>query len=268
MDGVAAIDRPAGGMTRLRVPVCVFVVAYGLAKFAELADWSRLQRDTARMLGVGSGTATGLLAAGKGFELLLTVLAAFALVRRGWAPLLAALAGWTADLAVLAVVAVSSDDRGRLLEHGLTFVVFGCLLIVTYAYSRVPAGEVAGSVPRSRAPESPTTKLSASGAPTIQLPTAQLPTTGRSAGPRAEPQVAEPPVAERTVAEPPVAEREEPEAMPADATARDAMPGGTRQDLPVRGAVPTRLDLPVRRPGATRQDLPVRRPAPKPKGDR
>ena len=153
MEQVAAAERPAGDSTRLHVPACVFVLAYGLAKLAELADWSRVHRDTVRMLGAGSGTAAGLLAAGKSAELLLTVLAALALARRREVPLLAALAGWTADLAVLASVAVVSGDRGRLLEHGLAFIAFACLLTVTYAYGRVRAGDLMRSVlRRPRAP--------------------------------------------------------------------------------------------------------------------
>lgn len=210
MDRAVATDRPADGMAyrRLHTPVCAFVLVYGLAKLAELADWSRLHHDAAGMLGAGSGTATGLLAAGKGAELLLTALAALALVRRGELVLLTALAGWTADLALLAAVAAVSGDRARLLEHGLAFIGFGCLLTVTYAYGPLRAADVVRSVlPRARpadggtddARPADTTVRDASPEPTRQ----DLPVRG----------------AERT-----------------------------RLDLPVRRPDVTRQDLPVRRP--------------------
>jgi hypothetical protein len=226
VDPVAATDRAAGAVTRrrLHVPLCVFLIVYGLARLAELADWSRLHRDVVRMLGVGSGTVTGLLAAGKGTELLLTVLAVLALVRRGELLLLTAIAGWAADLALLATVAGIRGDRGRLLEHGLTFVAFACVLTVTYSYGRVRAGDVVRSVlRRPRATETP--------APAPQPGELPGDTDGDTDG---EP----------------------------GATVRDE-PGETRTDLPVRGTAPTRLDLPARRTDVTRQDLPVRRrPAP------
>jgi hypothetical protein len=239
VDRVVAADRPAGSATyrRLRAPACVFVIVYGLARLAELADWSRLHRDVVRMLGLGSGTVTGLLATGKGAELLLTIVAVLALVRRGEVLLLTAIAGWTADLALLATVTAISGDRGRLLEHGLAFVGFACLLAVTYAYGQVRAGDVVRSVlrrPRTSAP----------------LP------------PEPAEEKAEEKVVEKAV------DRAGPVEHPADETVRDATPGETRQDLPVRGSERTRLDLPVRRPGVTRQDLPVRPPAPEPPRDR
>jgi hypothetical protein len=155
---VVATERPAGGMTyrRLHAPASVFVLLYGLAKLAELADWGRLHRDVGGMLGAGSGATTGLVAAGKGAELLFTVLAALALARRAEVLLLTALAGWTADLAVLATVAAVCGDRGRLLEHGLAFVAFGSLLTVVHAYGQVRAADVVGSVlRRSRDVEEP-----------------------------------------------------------------------------------------------------------------
>lgn len=121
---------------RLHTPMCAFLIVFGVAKLAELLDWSRLHRDVVSMLGLGSGTVTGLLLAGKGAELLLTVLTVLALIRRDRAWLLAAVAGWTADLALLAIVAAIRGDLGRVLEHGLTFLAFAGLLAVTYVSGR------------------------------------------------------------------------------------------------------------------------------------
>ena len=72
----AVLDRATGNTIhrRLHSPACAFVILYGVAKLAELANWSRLHRDVVAMLDLGSGTVTGLLAAGKGAELVLTVL--------------------------------------------------------------------------------------------------------------------------------------------------------------------------------------------------
>jgi hypothetical protein len=135
VDG-AVLDQANGNAIgrRPHTPVCVFLIVYGVAKLAELADWSRLHGDVAAMLDAGSGTVTGLLIAGKGTELVLTALAVLALIRRGAALLLAALVGWTADLALLTVVAGSKGDHGRLLEHGVAFVAFAGLLVVTYVF--------------------------------------------------------------------------------------------------------------------------------------
>jgi hypothetical protein len=123
---------------RAHVPACAFLIVFGVAKLAELLDWSRLHGDVVAMLGLGSGVVTGLLLAGKGAELLLTGLAVLALVRRDRTRLLAALAGWTADLALLAIVATVGGDLGRVLEHGLTFLAFAALLAVTYVLGRAP----------------------------------------------------------------------------------------------------------------------------------
>lgn len=120
------------GHRRLHVPACAFLILFGVAKLAEFLDWSRLHRDAVAMLGLGSGTVTGLLLAGKGAELLLTALAVLGLVRRHPVWPLAALAGWTADLALLTVVAAVGGDLGRVLEHGLTFLVMAALLTVMY----------------------------------------------------------------------------------------------------------------------------------------
>jgi hypothetical protein len=117
---------------RLRTPACAFLILYGVAKLAELLDWSRLHHDVAAMLGAGSGTVTGLLLAGKGAELAFTALAVAALARSDDTLLAAAVAGWTADLAVLTVVAAVCGDLGRLLEHGLVFLVLAALLAVLY----------------------------------------------------------------------------------------------------------------------------------------
>jgi hypothetical protein len=133
-------DRAAkhGAPGRLHAPVCAFVIVFGVAKLAELLDWSRLHADVVALLGLGSGTVTALLLAGKGAELLLTALAVLALARRDRTRLLAALAGWTADLALLAIVATVGGDLGRVLEHGLTFLAFAALLAVTYLRGRAP----------------------------------------------------------------------------------------------------------------------------------
>jgi hypothetical protein len=139
----AISDRPAGHAIhrRLHTPVCAFLIVFGVAKLAELLDWSRLHGDVVSMLGLGSGAVTGLLLAGKGAELLLTILAVLALIRRNRAWLLAAVAGWTADLALLAIVATVRGDLGRVLEHGLTFLAFAGLLAVTYVFGRAPEAQ-------------------------------------------------------------------------------------------------------------------------------
>jgi hypothetical protein len=116
--------------------MCAFVILFGVAKLAELLDWSRLHRDVAAMVDHGSGAATGLLIAGKAAESLLTVLAVLALIRRDGTLLRVALAGWTADLALLSVVAAVYGDLGRLAEHGLSFAVFAGLLVATYVLGR------------------------------------------------------------------------------------------------------------------------------------
>lgn len=140
----AVVPERAYATRRLHTPVCVFLICYGVAKLAELLGWSRLHAGVVSMLGLGSGAVTVLLLAGKCAELLLTVLAVLALTRRDRRWLLAALAAWTADLAVLAVVAGVDGDLGRLLEHGLSFLVFAGLLALTFAYGRArqpaPAG--------------------------------------------------------------------------------------------------------------------------------
>jgi hypothetical protein len=116
--------------------MCAFVILFGVAKLAELLDWPRLHRDVAAMLDHGSGAATGLLIAGKTAELLLTVLAVLALTRRDGTLLRVALAGWTAELALLSIVAAVYGDLGRLAEHGLSFAVFAGLLAATYVLGR------------------------------------------------------------------------------------------------------------------------------------
>jgi hypothetical protein len=134
----AIADRPAGHAIhrRLHTPVCAFLIVFGVAKLAELLDWSRLHSDVVSLLGLGSGAVTALLLAGKGAELLLTVLAVLALTRRNPTWLLAAVTGWTADLALLAIVATVRGDLGRVLEHGLTFLALAGLLAVTYVFGR------------------------------------------------------------------------------------------------------------------------------------
>jgi hypothetical protein len=136
---------------------------YGAAKLAELIVWSRLHDVVVVMLGLGSGAVTGLLAVGKGAELLLTALAVLAVTRRTDILLLAALAGWTADLALLAVVAAVCGDLGRLLEHGITFMAFACLLAVTYASGEVRTTGIAVFGPKRR-PSSHTTRQDLSAA--------------------------------------------------------------------------------------------------------
>jgi hypothetical protein len=132
-----AVSRTHAIRGRLRSPASAFVILFGVAKLAELIDWSRLNDDAVAMLGLNSGVVSGLLIAGKGAELLLTLLAVLALTRHSDALLLAAVAGWTADLALLTVVAVVAGDLGRSLEHGISCAAFAGLLVVTY---RVRAG--------------------------------------------------------------------------------------------------------------------------------
>jgi hypothetical protein len=132
-----AVPRTHAIRGRLRSPASAFVILYGAAKLAELIDWSRLHGDAVAMLGLGSGVVTGLLVAGKAAELLLTLLAVLALTRHSDGLLRAAVAGWTADLALLTIVAVVGGDLGRTLEHGISCAAFAGLLAVTY---RVRAG--------------------------------------------------------------------------------------------------------------------------------
>lgn len=231
----AVLDRATGNTIyrRLHIPVCVFLILYGAAKLAELADWSRLHRDVAAMLGLGFGAVTSLLIAGKGAELLLTVVAVLAVTsrrprwsaRRKIALLLASLAGWTVDLLVLAVVAEVSGDRGRLLEHGLAFIAFAVLLVVTYVHSGVTVKDVIGAVRRRRLP-SPSPK------------------------PKPEP-------------EPDATVRD----TPGLNVTRQDLPV-RRPEPPARAADTTLRDLPARELNVTRQDLPVRRrPSPEPPDD-
>jgi hypothetical protein len=212
----AVLDRATGTAIhrRLHSPVCVFLIVYGVAKLAELADWSRLHGDVVAMLDRGSGTVTGLLVAGKGAELVLTGLAVLALTRRNATLLLAAITGWTADLLLLAAVAAIYADLGRLLEHGLTFVAFAGLLAVTYAFGDVRAKDVIQTVRRRR----------------------RLPPESHET--RQDPH------------EPDATRQDLPVRRP-DVTRQDLPvrgPDVTRQDLPVRRPDVTRQDLPVRRP--------------------
>jgi hypothetical protein len=209
------------GTRRLHLPACVFLIAFGVAKLAELADWSRLHGDAVRLAGAGTVT-TGLLVAGKAAELLFTLTAVLALVRRRRVWLLAALAGWTIDLAVLSVMAAVAGDLGRLLEHGLSFLAIAGLLVVTYA--------TAGRPPREA--------LS-----TAHLLLSRLHRTGNPA-PRT-PATPKPPAPKPTAPPTPTP---------------DPGPGVTRQDLPVSRPAITRQDLSLPGHDVTRQDLPVRRP--------
>ena len=230
MDPAAATDLAAGNATRrLLVPACVFVIVYGVAKLAELAEWPHLHRDLVAMLGMSTGTVTGLLAAGKGAELVLTVLAVLALIRRSEPLLLSVVAGWAADLALLTTVTAIGGDRGRMLEHGLTFVAFAVLLTVMYANGETRAADVVSAVLRRRTDANPAEHGRRA------VPARE---TGRTPAPEPEP----------------------------DETLR-GLPDETRRDLQVRapGSDTTRLDLPARVPDVTRHDLHVRRPrAPEP----
>ena len=132
----AVPDRTVSG-ARLHSPVCAFLIVFGVAKLAELLDWSRLHDDVVSMLGSGSGAVTGLLLAGKGVELLLTALGVLALIRRNGTWLFAALTGWTADLLLLTIVAAICGDLGRVLEHGLSFLAFAGLPAATYRFGGV-----------------------------------------------------------------------------------------------------------------------------------
>jgi hypothetical protein len=205
----AVPDRATGSAIRGRLhsPVCAFLIVFGVAKLAELLDWSRLHRDVVAMLDLGSGTVTGLLIAGKGAELLLTVLAVLALTRRDGTLLRAALAGWTADLAVLSIVAAAKGDLGRLAEHGLSFVAFAGLLVVTFVFGGV-RDRHAGTEPEPEVNPHPVQVMAPHGT-RADLP---VPTPG---------------------------------ATRQDLPVR--RPDVTRQDLPVRDADLTRQDLPVRK---------------------
>ncbi|GAA4522283.1 hypothetical protein GCM10023191_101450 [Actinoallomurus oryzae] len=221
---VAAVLRKGMTQGRLRTPACAFITLYGVAKLAELLDWSRLHHDVAAMLGAGSGTVTGLLLAGKGAELALTVLAVLALIRASDTLLAAAVAGWTADLAVLTVVAAVCGDLGRLLEHGTAFLVLAALLTVLYKSGAVRLPRRTGAPDQTASPPPHTTR---------RLPTATADPTQKLPTGTAEPTRQDLPV---------------------------RRPDVTRQDLPVRRPDSTRRDLPAGGPDPTRQDLPVRRP--------
>jgi hypothetical protein len=202
----AVSDRATG---RMHSPMCAFVVLFGVAKLAELLDWSRLHRDVAAMLDHGSGAATGLLLAGKAAELLLTVLAVLSLIRRNGTLLRVALAGWTADLALLSIVAAVYGDLGRLVEHGLSFAVFTCLLVATSVLGRVPDRRIDAEPEPQMSPHP--VRVTAPHGTRADLPVPPSDVT-RQDLPVRRPEV-------------------------------------TRQDLPVRSPDLTRQDLPVRRPG-------------------
>jgi hypothetical protein len=228
---VELTSQPVPIIRRLHLPACVFLIAFGVAKLAELADWSRLHGDAVRLAGAGSVT-TGLLIAGKAAELLFTLTAVLALVRRRRIWLLAALAGWALDLAVLSVIAAVSGDHGRLLEHGLSFIAIAGLLVVTYAGAGRPPREALS---------------------TAQLLLSRLhrttdPAPKRTSAPEA-PEAPEAPKAPKA-----------PAALPApSAPAAPVQADVTRQDLPARPAI-TRQDIALPGHDVTRQDLPVRKP--------
>jgi hypothetical protein len=228
----AAPGRPGASRRGLHYAVCVFLIVFGITKIAELIDWSRLHGDAVTMLGLGGGSVTALLVAGKGAELLLTAAAALALARRNDVWLLAALAGWTADLALLAVVAGICGDMGRLVQHGLFFAAFAGLLVVICVLGRgVRAPHPAGT---ARGPLSQTQE--------IALATlARLRRAGSRAGSGSLPLPGRDPLS-----------------GPDSGPGPHAPSEPTRQDLPVRRSDTTRQELPVRRTDVTRQDLPVR----------
>ncbi|MGI5226783.1 hypothetical protein [Actinoallomurus sp. CA-142502] len=149
---VAAALRKGSTQGRLHAPACAFLILYGVSKLAEVLDWSRLHHDAVAMLGAGSGAVTGLLLAGKGAELALTVVAVLALIRSDETLLAAAVAGWTADLAVLTVVAAVCGDLSRLLEHGLAFLVLAALLTVLYRSGAVRLPRRAGKPDEAASP--------------------------------------------------------------------------------------------------------------------
>ncbi len=238
----------------LRRPVGVFLIAFGVVKILELADWSRLHQDAGAMFALGSGAVTGLLIGAKTIELLLTVAAVLSMVRHNGTLLLGALSGWTAEFALLAVLAAVHGDLARLIEHGLFCVAFGGLLTMTYTLG---PRHVTTSGPRFDTQE-------------IAL--------DAPAEPRPDPA---PALGERAVSPPkdrPVAPREHamtrPEPLPSGERRSPAASDRTRQDLPVQKKDATRQDLPVQKKDATRQDphvrggdatrqdLPVRRKAP------
>lgn len=212
----SAIPEQALRSVNQRRLACVFVIVFGVTKLAELIDWSRLHGDVVTMLGFSSGTVTGLLIAGKAVELGLTVLAVLALTRRRLLWLFSALAGWTVDLAVLTVVAAIYGDVGRIIEHGLCFLVFTAL---TYVFG-------GRALMRRQGPAKPAISLP-------EIPAALALPSG-------------PPV--------PTGARETRRDLPtedAGATRQDLptrAPDVNRQELQARGSDQTRQDLPVRRP--------------------
>jgi hypothetical protein len=254
--------QPSARRSDLRRPVCVFLIAFGVVKILELADWSRLHRDAGAMLALGSGAVTGLLIGAKTVELLLTVAAVFALVRTNGGLLLGALAGWTAEFALLSVMAAVHGDLGRLIEHGLFCVAFGGLLTMTYAMN--PKTAAAGA-PRSHSQEiaiNAFARLRKSGPDsegTLDLEADKTPVMDKPAGTQTK---GKPGPGSTIPGRPPVDRVVAPKALQKAKPAPAASSDQTRQDLPVRRSDATRQDLPVRGADATRQDLPVRRKTP------
>jgi hypothetical protein len=234
----------------LHYPVCAFVIVFGVTKIAELLDWSRLHGDAVAMLGLRAGTVTALLLAGKGVELLLTAVAAIGLARRGGWPL-AALAGWTADLALLSVVAGIRGDLGRLAEHGLCCLAFAVLLALTYARRPGAGGRPTDGEPRG--PLSHTQEMALAALGRLRRSASDL-SPSRRTRPLPDPRSGPEPEPPRPGPEP----RPGPGRTPVPGVAGQGSAEPTRQDLPVRRSSVTRQDLPVHRSDVTRQDLPVR----------
>lgn len=200
-DAVTAALPVRAGVHRLHNPLCVFLIAYGATKLAELLDWPHLHDDVMAMLGFGPGAVTGLLLAGKGVELLLIGTAVLSIVRvsRFW--LLATIAGWTTDLVVLSVVAAACGDLGRLLDHGLSLLAFAALLVATYVLG---AERPSPPAPAAPAPDAP--------APDADVTRQDLPARGTDVT------------------------RQDLPVRKTDVTRQDVRTADvTRQDLPVRG---------------------------------
>lgn len=252
------------GRRGLILPVSVFLVVFGVTKILELADWPRLHDDAARSLGLGGGTVTVLLIVAKCAELALTATAVLALTRRRLIWALAALTGWTAEFAVLAVAAVILGAAGRALVYTAYLAGFAGLFAVTFLLAGGSFAALPGLVRRRARAVNPT-----------GLP--DLGPSGAATPPRAHPassvrlvpsprQEADPAGADDAAASAPGGDRvpaSDDARVCADLTRQDLSAGrddATRRDLPIQWSDVTRQDLPVRReeanPDVTRQDLP------------
>jgi hypothetical protein len=156
----------------------VFLIVFGLTRIAELLDWSHMHAGAVSSLGMSGDSVTILVIIGKVLDVVLTAVAALALVRRHGIWLLVALGGWTAGFATLGVLSgVMGDIRG-LIQQACFFAVFAGLLAAAYklGLGRAPGFAAAAGVPPAPTPQvtpPPAAGPEASHAPTTMEPTRQ-----------------------------------------------------------------------------------------------